>query len=491
MTHWDGSFYHAIAHHLPNPIVVADLDGRIVFANPEVERLAGRGLVDRHLDDLVAPEHSAVVSAWFASLARGAAGGSVYLGALPVTWNGVDRWIELSGRDMLAVDGFRGAVIALRDVTAHRNELAALEYHASHDGLTGLLNRSAMHQNLEVLAASPEPSVVLMIDLDAFKLVNDMYGHSVGDEILVTLARRLEALLPEAVLARFGGDELVVAVPGVSEADGAALARRLCDALAEPYVVDAIDIVCTASIGVAVLDGSVEEALRRADTAVYVAKAEGRRQVVTYDGGTRSWARRRLDLVHEVDALRHELREVQAQASAHRFDARTDDGTGLPNRRKLFEDLAEAHGTSRSSGRPYAIAFLDLDHFGRLNHARGDDEGDRTLRDVAAVLEATARHGEVVYRKGGEELVVILDGADLAGALTAGERFRASLEAAALPHGGVEGWPVVTASVGVAVGSPTMPEEILRTAALCMLDAKARGRNRVSSTPIPLPVETG
>ena len=295
--------------------MVAELDGRIVFANPEVERLAGRALVDLHIDDLVEPEQSGLVAAWFESMSVGVAGRSVYLGALPVTWDGVDRWIEMSGREILAVDGFRGVVVALRDVTEHQQQLEALEYHLGHDELTGLINRSALQQHLALLAAGPDTSVVMFLDLDNFKLINDAYGHHVGDELLIAFAARLRSAVPDAVVGRQGGDEFVVSVPATGLEQGVELARQVSGLLAEPYRLAGGRVTCTASIGVAVLDRSVEDSLREADVALYRAKRDGRNQVAPYDDETRTWADRRWDIEVEVAALNERLKQLGHDAA--------------------------------------------------------------------------------------------------------------------------------------------------------------------------------
>ena len=122
---------------------------------------------------------------------------------------------------------------------------------------------------------------LLFIDLDGFKSVNDTLGHPAGDQVLVGVARRLEACVrPGDVVARLGGDEYAVLLERIDQAaDAIEVAGRILDELRPPFAVNGRDVVVSASIGIAVsLTGreAVEDLLRDADTAMYRAKANGR-----------------------------------------------------------------------------------------------------------------------------------------------------------------------------------------------------------------------
>lgn len=162
------------------------------------------------------------------------------------------------------------------------------------DPLTGLPNRVLFADRLEQALARTAraggrgkraPKLVLMfMDLDGFKGVNDSLGHGAGDEVLVEVARRLlEQVRGADTVARLGGDEFTVLLEGVTTADGGVgLARRLAAALAEPYAVSGTEARVSASIGIAVAAPAVEDAgtlLRRADAAMYAAKREGKGRV--------------------------------------------------------------------------------------------------------------------------------------------------------------------------------------------------------------------
>lgn len=212
---------------------------------------------------------------------------------------GATRYTQASYLPDVAAGGeVAGFFVLVTDVTARTEAEMALvplreelERRATTDPLTGLANRRELDHRAELaLAERDEGRVVglLLVDLDGFKAVNDSYGHLVGDELLVAAARRLTALVRERdVVARVGGDEFVVLVPGVHhEADVARLAARVPPALAEPFRLDATEAPVTigASVGVAVAGAggpevSLKALLREADRRMYSAKRTGGNRV--------------------------------------------------------------------------------------------------------------------------------------------------------------------------------------------------------------------
>lgn len=160
-----------------------------------------------------------------------------------------------------------------------------MAYLAEHDGLTDLANRNALMRFLEKYcsqsAISDELLVVFFIDLDRFKEVNDALGHTVGDDLLKRVARRLSKIIPEeGYLARTGGDEFVLAIPHMEDREAVeGLANQLLIALDTHFFVDAYEIFISGSIGIAYANDagfSAETLIRNADTALYRAKENGR-----------------------------------------------------------------------------------------------------------------------------------------------------------------------------------------------------------------------
>ncbi len=158
--------------------------------------------------------------------------------------------------------------------------------------------------------------------------------------------------------------------------------------------------------------------------------------------------------------------------------SRRDPLTGLPNRRAFDEDLAREVARAARTGEPLAVVMLDLDRFKAVNDGYGHAAGDAVLRALAARAQGAVRAGDVVARLGGEELGLLLPGADLARAAEVAERLRAAL--AALPVDAAGHALAVTASLGCAVLAPGEPPEALVARADARLyDAKRDGRNVV------------
>ena len=183
-----------------------------------------------------------------------------------------------------------GAAVSFRVVD---NEVAAeqeLERRARYDELTGLLNRKEALDRLGVLRRR-EPIVghelaVLFCDIDRFKTINDTFGHAAGDELLRVTADRLRANTRQAdLIARLGGDELLVVLDGVHDlAEATRVAGKLRRRVSDPVPFGDGSIVATMSVGVTLaLSGENEDAvIARADAALYEAKHSGRDQVVAF-----------------------------------------------------------------------------------------------------------------------------------------------------------------------------------------------------------------
>lgn len=169
-----------------------------------------------------------------------------------------------------------------------------LKFRAYHDGLTGLPNRQLLVERLNQEMAHTRRNgkqlAVLFLDLDRFKKVNDSLGHDVGDRLLCQVAERLISSTREGdTVARMGGDEFVVLLPGLGNAQQAArLAGEMLGLMAEPFLIDGGTSYVGASIGVAIFpnDGSIApELLKKADMAMYRAKATGRGRIIFFEEG--------------------------------------------------------------------------------------------------------------------------------------------------------------------------------------------------------------
>ncbi len=260
--------------------------------------------------------------------------------ALPVPGPGADdpfgtlscAWAQAREVDPGELDFLRAAVNVLAE-TVNRNRVEeAIRLQALHDPLTGLPNRSLYLDRLRLALAGAtrrgSAPVVLFLDLDRFKLVNDSLGHAAGDELLRQVAGRLELeVRPGDTVARFGGDEFVVLCdPDGTTEPAEDIADRLLDALHPPFVLSGgQELRVRGSVGIAIGGPGcdAEELVREADAAMYRAKELGRGRAERYDEVMRGVATSRLRVEQELSRVleRDELR-LQLQPIVELSDGR-------------------------------------------------------------------------------------------------------------------------------------------------------------------------
>ncbi|GJD61406.1 bifunctional diguanylate cyclase/phosphodiesterase [Methylobacterium frigidaeris] len=306
-----------------------------------------------------------------------------------------------------------GWVCTHEDVTQRRRSEARIAHLASHDALTGLPNRAQLQERLDAALAGridDEAVSVLCLDLDGFKEVNDSYGHPVGDELLRLVARRLqEAVGANALVGRLGGDEFAVIRCAPSHPAGvAALAERIVRLLRRPFEVQGHEVGIGTSIGLATTCETgltTAELLRRADVALYQAKASGRNGWRLFDPAMDADLQRRRQLGAD---LRSALAE--GQLDLHYQPIVAADGSGLRAREALlrwrhprdgfvspgeFIPIAEATGQIRRLG-AWALARACADAAAwpadvkvavNLSPAQFVDDG--LVEEVAGALHAS------------------------------------------------------------------------------------------------------
>ncbi len=200
-------------------------------------------------------------------------------------------------------------VFSERDITEERKLTAQLSHQALHDSITGLANRTLMEEQITKSRARIKRhdgyNALFLLDLDDFKGVNDTQGHLVGDQLLAAVARRLESVTrPSDTLCRFGGDEFLYLAEGlVSTADVKGIARRLLEALDEPFRILDFTIKQRASAGVVVwgtADADDIDLLQNADVALYEAKRRQRGTYAIYEPSMHEEASHRFMLVQEL-----------------------------------------------------------------------------------------------------------------------------------------------------------------------------------------------
>jgi diguanylate cyclase (GGDEF)-like protein/PAS domain S-box-containing protein len=216
--------------------------------------------------------------------------------------------IDLAIYSRQLVYGDRPAVLlSLMDITERKRAEARLAFMAQHDGLTGLPNRGLLRQQMDEMLQhtrrSSDKMAVLMLGLDNFKAVNDTLGHGVGDKLLRSVAKRLRSTLREQdTLARLNSDEFAIVQSGLARPEDAVLlARRLLEAIGEPYLLDGHSVVIGASIGIAMAPGDGEESeklLKHADMALSRAKNDSRGTFSFFESGmdARAQGRRKIEI---------------------------------------------------------------------------------------------------------------------------------------------------------------------------------------------------
>ncbi|MDP9321098.1 MAG: EAL domain-containing protein [Chloroflexota bacterium] len=263
-------------------VVLLSEAGRIAYVNEAFAQLVGRPIGDitdvRSLFDLIADEEREAFREKVEANVR--AGRNVTIDVPIIRPDGERRFLEVALKPF-GMNAQGRLVVIARDVTDRTYAENALAHQAVHDILTGLPNRTLLHDRLDHAIAEArrreERLTLLLIDLDEFKTVNDSFGHHVGDALLTQVGPRFVRHLRDTdTVARLGGDEFAIVLPAVDAAGAGQLAAALLSSLEEPFLVDSEALHIGASVGIAVYPDHGESAdalLQKADIAMYAAKA--------------------------------------------------------------------------------------------------------------------------------------------------------------------------------------------------------------------------
>ncbi len=299
-------------------VISVDVHGIVEYMNPAAEELTGYAPCEacgKRLRDLISIVNDKTGDALPDRLMRCATEGrfvnfdnaTVFIGK-----NGRRTAVHETVAPRLDASGaFSGAVMVCRDVTVLRQLERHMEYHATHDPLTGLINRREFENRLAnaigLAKKNGSRHALLYLDLDQFKVVNDTCGHSAGDRLLQDLTRELsDAIGPPHTLGRLGGDEFGVLVLDCDETEAKKRAERLLEVI-NGYEFAWFDrrFDIGGSIGIALISpktGDLAEALSAADFACYIAKDAGRNRVYTYSllDDTLRQRHDEMDFVHRI-----------------------------------------------------------------------------------------------------------------------------------------------------------------------------------------------
>ncbi len=284
-------FLHTVIENLPVAILVKDpVDLRYTLVNRAAEQLLGVGrhdILGRAAEDFWEADQARAIARRDHDILRRIDSEPLVAKSPVRTPDGVDRIVNT--RRLLVRDKNREPqhlISVIEDVTERERAEARIVFMANHDPLTGLANRTLFGRTLEAALAELKPGerlAVMFVDLDRFKEINDTQGHFVGDKVLRAAADRLRACVGLGQgnsVARLGGDEFAVILRHVeSDTDISSLADRIQVAIGEPFEVDGGRANVGVSIGIAIAPqdaGEAADLLKRADIALYRAKAEGR-----------------------------------------------------------------------------------------------------------------------------------------------------------------------------------------------------------------------
>jgi diguanylate cyclase (GGDEF)-like protein/PAS domain S-box-containing protein len=277
----------ALNRNASDIVAILNRDGIITYEASSAWRILGyrtNEMVDRPMADFIPPEHIPSFRQCLQQLLKEPAGQATI--EIPARHaDGSLRHFELVGKNLLHDPAISGVVVNMRDITVRKQLMAELERLSETDVLTNTLNRrgfikSAEREFARMRGTGARPTLV-MIDIDHFKGVNDVYGHAAGDMVLAMMADRCrETIRRTDILARFGGEEFVILLTEATKEEAHAIIARLQLAIAGCRVPTIKgDVSVTASFGMASVDPSavdLETGIRLADEALYEAKNSGR-----------------------------------------------------------------------------------------------------------------------------------------------------------------------------------------------------------------------
>ncbi|HUC37339.1 MAG TPA: EAL domain-containing protein [Acidimicrobiales bacterium] len=419
----DAAHFRSLITSAPDAMVVMDIEGHVLEANRQIGRLFGYDL-----DELTGMSIEQFVPrsfGHFAELYREAfaenprtlvVGETETLTGLRK--DGSEFPMEVVLGPIEAPEGLL-VTATVRDVTERKEFERRLAHQATHDHLTGLPNRAQFVGKLaEALARTPVGSSqigVCFLDVDHFKYVNDSRGHTVGDELVAEVARRIASTARAGdLVARFGGDEFAVLVEGLTDRQGAvAHAWRLLASFDRPFVLEGVECYLTASVGIAfgARGDNPNDLLRDADAAMYQAKQKGRARVELFDDTLTARARERLEIESALhQALLGEQLSLVFQPVAELSSRSVIGAEALlrwehpergPIPPSVFIPIAEESGLILQLGRwvltracQHAARWVrqglvPADFEVSVNVSNRQLEHDRLIAEVASILEST------------------------------------------------------------------------------------------------------
>ena len=405
-----------LALELPDAVVVAGADGRLVWGNPAAERIFGLSNADIVGSDALQflhPEDLELAATSLASVLDKNVGSPIELRVkTPTGW----KLVELIGANLVGKPPIDGLVWCFRDLTERRRwEVATNDIERF---------RSLVHNSASILLLLDRTGTVQSVSAAITRMLGHdqalVEGHPLGDLVVQADRPALEAALSSAI---DGG--LAEEGPTIVEVD---LRRRD----------GGVPVPCELSI-VNLLDDPT---------------------------------------VNGLVVSAHNITQLRSTRDALERLATRDPLTGLPNRQLILDRIEQMQKRGRRSGHDGAVLFIDLDRFKDVNDSLGHRVGDDVLRQTAIRFQGALRETDSIGRLGGDEFVVLVEGSGAHHAEAAARRLLESLATPFAVHSAARPQLTIAASIGIVSGAYTSAEDLLMDADVALYEAKAAGRNR-------------
>lgn len=273
------ALYRLLAENTSDIILKTDREGFVLHASPAIERLGFSPLhmlIGPHLLDLVGSSCADAIRAEHDAVVAGRGSGT-WIEFRARTRDGSERWSEIHMRSLGEGDDIYGVLSIVRCIEERRSYEEKLFAATMTDPLTGLTNRRAFIAMLQHLVDERADGCLALFDVDHFRSINLHYGHATGDEVLVVFAELVRTLMRrDDTISRIGNESIGVLLPGASLERASGICQRIVDAMADTRrAARAEGPAITASAGLARLGETLDDTIKRAELALFFAKAKG------------------------------------------------------------------------------------------------------------------------------------------------------------------------------------------------------------------------
>jgi diguanylate cyclase (GGDEF)-like protein/PAS domain S-box-containing protein len=278
------ALYRLLADNTTDIILKTDRQGFIVHASPAIEQLGvtlPSMLIGPHILDLVHPSRAEEVRSEHEAAINGRQDGKwVEFPALTAVKQ--ERWFEIQVRSLADDDNrIYGALSVMRCIEERKRFEDKLFVAEMTDPLTGLTNRKAFISMLQHLVEERSGGCLVLLDIDHFKTINMQFGHSVGDQVLLVFSDLLRNMVrPDDIISRVGSESLAVLLPRTAPDQAERIGRRIINSLSQVrQSVGSKSVAITASGGVSSIGRSVDDTIKQAELALFLAKTKGRNRL--------------------------------------------------------------------------------------------------------------------------------------------------------------------------------------------------------------------